>query len=468
MHLTAADWARIEALFPLAAELAGEARARFLDRECAGEERVRRELEAMLAASATQDRLLDAPVTLISTESKPIGEGLVAGTRLGSWKIRSLIGTGGMGEVYLAERADGAYAMSVAIKLLKRELFSYANAQRFLRERRVLARLSHPNIARVLDAGTTDDGRPFLVMEYAPGARITDYARDRMLAPRQVAQLMVAVAEAVAEAHRHGVVHRDLKPANVMVTEPQQVKLLDFGIARLLDETEPDASGAVAMTPAYAAPEQILNREVTPATDVYALGVMLFQLLTHTLPHLREGLPLPVIAAGLRDEVVERPSLGLEQGEGPFDEATRRDRVQAIAGDLDWITLKALHSDPARRYASAGELADDLKRSIEGLPVRARPASAHYRVRYFIRRHPLAVASAACVVAVLAGALVLSLGQARQAREHAVELRRVVAAQCAQLRAAGIEPADPAARQACADSPRGGAAAGGPHDQRAE
>jgi eukaryotic-like serine/threonine-protein kinase len=329
MHLTAAEWARIEALYPQLAELSGPERVRLLDRECADEPRVRRELEAMIAAADTEDGLLDGQVALTSTAARPTVEELAAGTRMGSWKVRSLIGHGGMGEVYLAERADGAYAMNAAIKLLKRELFSYANAQRFLRERRVLARLSHPNIARVLDAGTTDDGRPFLVMEYVHGARITDFARARNLDPAEAARLMLSVADAVAEAHRRGVVHRDLKPANVMVNDEQQVKLLDFGIARLMDEDDASTPGVLPMTPAYAAPEQVRGETLTPAADVYALGVMLFQLLTQRMPHSREGMPLPVIAAGLAAESPEPPSRAIWADNGLFPARERKRRADA-------------------------------------------------------------------------------------------------------------------------------------------
>jgi hypothetical protein len=423
LKLSAPEWARVETLFPQAAELAGPARAAFLDRECGGEPRVRAELEAMLEAADGNDRLFDTPIGLTSDQEK-MAELLPAGTRLGSWKIKSLIGHGGMGEVYLAERADGAYAMSAAIKLLKRELYSYTNAQRFLRERRVLARLAHPNIARVLDAGTTDDGRPYLVMEYVHGSRITDYARARQLGPRDAARLMLAVAEAVAEAHQHGVVHRDLKPANVMVTEDQQVKLLDFGIAKLMEESEAAMPGAVPMTPAYAAPEQILGQPLTPATDVCALGAMLFQLLTHRLPHRREGLPLPVIAAGLRDETVERPSRVVLDNTALFGESGKR-YAQALAGDLDWIVLKALQPDPRRRYQSAAELADDLRRYLEHFPVTARQDSVTYRASRFARRYPTQVAAGSVAVAALALGLAAAVWQARVARIEAQRAERV-------------------------------------------
>jgi serine/threonine-protein kinase len=433
MTLNAAEWSRVESLFPRAIELPAAERAAFLERECAREPAVRAELEAMLAASdGTGDGLLDARVELSSRRAAE-GDSLAAGARLGAWKIKSLIGRGGMGEVYLAERADGAYAMDAAIKLLRRELFSYANAQRFLRERRVLARLSHPNIARALDAGTTDDGRPYLVMEYAQGERITDYARERELSPRDAARLMLAVAEAVAEAHRHGVVHRDLKPANVLVTPEQQVKLLDFGIAKLMDENDAGPSGPLPMTPAYAAPEQILDRELTPATDVYALGVVLFQILTHRLPHLREGLPVPVIAAGLRDEIAERPSRVVLETEGLFGQTSRRRRAQALAGDLDWIALQALQTDPARRYPSAGEFADDLRRYLAHLPVRAREDSVSYRASRFVRRYPTQVAAAGFAIAALATGLAAAMHQASVARQDAA--RALEAAHRAQLEA---------------------------------
>jgi eukaryotic-like serine/threonine-protein kinase len=424
MRLNAAEWARVESLFPQAAELARPERARFLDRECAGAPRVRAELEAMLEAVDSNDPLFEAPIGL-TAPGEDAGERLPAGTRLGSWKIKDLIGHGGMGEVYLAERADGAYSMNAAIKLLKRQLFSYANAQRFLRERRVLARLAHPNIARGLDAGTTDDGRPYLVMEHVDGVRVTDHAQTRRLDPRGAARLMLAVAEAVAEAHRHGVVHRDLKPANVMVTHEQQVKLLDFGIAKLMEEPDAATPGAVPMTPAYAAPEQILGQPLTPATDVWALGVMLFQLLTHRLPHRREGLPLPVIAAGLRDETVDRPSRVVLDSTALFGEATRRRQAQALAGDLDWIALKALQADPKRRYPEAGELAADLRRYLEHFPVLARQDSLAYRTSRFVRRYPTQVSATAIGVGALAIGLAAALWQAQVARGEAQRAERV-------------------------------------------
>jgi eukaryotic-like serine/threonine-protein kinase len=416
MQLTAAEWTRIEALFPMAMEMDGAARAQFLERECAREPRVRAELEAMLAALDGDDGLLDAPVGLTSTETlpEPTAAELAPGTRLGPWKIRSLIGHGGMGEVFLAERADGAYAMQAAIKLLKRELYSYANAQRFLRERRVLAHLSHPNIARVLDAGTTDDGRPYLVMEYAGGTRITDHARARDLGPREAARLLLAVADAMAEAHRHGVVHRDLKPANVMVADDGQVKVLDFGIAKLLDEDDAATPGVMPMTPAFAAPEQLLGRPLAPAADVYALGVMLFQLLTQRLPHAREGMPLPVIAAGLHAETIEAPSVVLGRATEMPEPA--RGRAAALRGDLDAIVLKTLQREPQQRYADAQALADDLGRFLDDRPVLALLPSWRARAGQFVRRYPALVATTLVIGLALIATTGLALREAHLAQ----------------------------------------------------
>ena len=421
MSLTAQEWARVEVLFPQASTLPSAERAAYLDQHCAKEPRVRQEIEAMLSAADTGDDWLKRPVAVSAPER--MADTLPAGTRLGAWEIKALIGHGGMGEVYLAERADGAFSMRAAVKLLKRDLIADRNTERFLRERRVLAGLSHPNIARVLDAGATGDGHPYLVMEYVHGARITDYSRMQALAPKAVVLLMQAVAEAVAEAHRQRIVHRDLKPANVLVTQDGQVKLLDFGIAKLMDEAE--TTDTLPMTPAYAAPEQILGQEPSPASDVYALGVMLFQLLTQRLPHRREGLPLPVIAASLGSETTERPSQVVFRAEGLLSTAQRLRQAEALSGDLDWIVLRALQADPKRRYQSAGELADDLDRYLEHRPVLARPDSAIYRASRFTQRYPTQVAAVLLAVAALTTGLASALWQANIARSEAVRAERV-------------------------------------------
>ena len=373
-----------------------------------------------------------------------------AGDRVGPYRLRSLLGRGGMGEVWEAERADGQFEKTVALKLLKRGMDSEAMLLRFLRERQILARLEHPNIARLLDGGVAPDGRPYLVLELVQGEPITAWCArvGADLATR--VRLIVAVAEAVDLAHRNLVVHRDLKPSNLLVDTAGCVKLLDFGIAKIL-VAEPqeagEAGGAAeatrleerALTPAYAAPEQILGLPPTTATDVYSLGVVLYELLAGRLPHARTTTSMAGLAQELERETLTRPSRVL---------AERREtrQARAIAGDLDTIALKALARDPERRYGSIAAFADDLRRYLDGRPVRARPDSGLYRARKFARRHRLAVVAAAVVVAALVAGLSIALWQARRA-EQAAELAQAQASRAEQVRAFLVsifEAADPA------------------------
>ena len=236
-----------------------------------------------------------------------------------------------MGEVYLARRADGAFELEVAIKLLKRGLDTVAVVQRFLAERRILAQLTHPNIAHAMDAGATPDGRPYLVMEYVNGQAITEHSLAHRQSIAERLRLMITVCLAVQEAHQRQIVHRDLKPSNVMVTAEGQVKLLDFGIAKSLSDEAGDATRMAgdsnALTPSYAAPEQILGQAITPATDVYALGVILYELLTGRLPHQREARPLSVLVAELGNEVIVRPGTMLDRERGRLAESDRAARA---------------------------------------------------------------------------------------------------------------------------------------------
>lgn len=366
------------------------------------------------------------PETRISPDSEPPtvpgdsdrGE-LPADTRLGPWRIERLVGRGGMGEVYAAQRADGAFELRAAVKLLKRGLDTDAVVARFNRERRILARLDHPNIAHVLDAGVAPDGRPFLVMEYVDGKPITEYIRGRGLPTNELLQLIITVCEAVQAAHARKIVHRDLKPSNVLVTPQGQVKLLDFGIAKALaeeDDSEATRAGeSSAMTPAYAAPEQLLGLQATPASDVYALGCILYQLLVERLPHARGGRSTAQIARELDRETIERPSTVLRKDRGRLPEPVRLARLKSMSKDLDLIVLKALHPEAQRRYASARELADDLQRLLDNRPVLARPDSFAYRVNRFVRRNRLPVAAAAAVIVALAAGLTAALWQAHAA-----------------------------------------------------
>jgi len=433
MALTGEQWERIEALLPEALELAPGERPRFLDRHCPRE--LRAEIEALISAGEAGNAVLDRPIGISSAEDP--GQSLAHGAVLGTWRIDTLLGSGGMGEVYAAERADGSYEQRVALKLLKRGIDTQAVLSRFLRERRILARLSHPNIARLLDAGAAADGRPYLVMERVDGLPIDQWCEQQALSLQQRLELICAVCEAVYAAHREQIVHRDLKPSNVLVSETGEVKLLDFGVSKLTGEADDDKTqtvlGSAPLTPDYAAPEQLLGQPVTPATDVYALGLLLYRLLTGELPHSRSSLVAAVTAAGKEDRIA-RPSVVLRRKKSGTDPKVHRSRARELDGDLDQIVLKALQRDPARRYASAAELADDLRRHLDGRPVLARPDSRWYVARKFIVRNWVPVSAAAAVVAALLVGITVALWQAHVADRRAAELRTVVDFQSAMLK----------------------------------
>ena len=420
MSLTQAEWTRVEALLPEVLALPPALRAQFLERNCKNQPQVRTEIESLVAAAESGSDFFEHPVIVIAPSS--VDGSLAAGSRLGPWRVLEPLGRGGMGEVYRAERADGTFTMQVAVKLLKRGLDSDAIARRFRRERRILAQLSHPNIARLLDAGVADDGRPYLVMEYVRGESITSYCESAGVPLPEILRLMCAICEAVDEAHRHLVVHRDLKPSNVLVTSEGQIKLLDFGIAKLLVEDDADTTGGtrdiVPLSPSYAAPEQILHGVISTATDVYALGVLLYLLLTGRLPHRREALPLTAVAMGLRDETTERPSAAVlsKPGEPAID---RKHRARELSGDLDVIVLKALQPEPARRYRSARELGEDLRRYLAHQPVLAQADSFAYRTRKFVRRHWIGLAAATTIVLLITLGVAGVLWQAQQTRTEA-------------------------------------------------
>lgn len=358
------------------------------------------------------------------------GDGVVgpdfAGRVIGCYRLLRRLSRGGMGDVYHAERADGAYEGEVAVKLLRAGIDTETLAARFQRERQILARLDHPNIARLLDGGSTAEGIPYLVMELVDGESLVAFADRHRLDLDARLELFATVCDAVAYAHRNLVVHRDLKPANILVTADGTVKLLDFGIGKLLEESGDAAltrTGLLPMTPAYAAPEQVLGEPVTTATDVYALGVVLYELLTGSRPHERETRPLTALAGAVEAEVTTRPSEVLRRR----DDAPRTRRAaRALRGDLDTIVLAALQRRPERRYPSADALAEDLRRYREGRPIRARPDTAAYRTRKFLHRHRLGVTAAALVALALAAGLTAALWQAREARNEA---RRAAAVQ---------------------------------------
>jgi len=333
-------------------------------------------------------------------------EPTLVGRTVGSYTLERSLGRGGMGAVWLAHRSDGRYAGRVAIKLLNLSLLGRSGTERFKREGSALARLTHPNIARLSDAGVTSDGQPYLVLEYVEGEPIDRWCEDRALDVRARVRLFLQVLDAVAHAHSKLILHRDLKPANILVTPGGQVKLLDFGIAKLLDEKHPHTSAAStrfpghAFTPEYAAPEQVQGEEVTTATDVYALGVLLYSLLTSRHP---TADPSQTPADRLRAVV-------------DIDPVRPSETVRALRGDLDNIIAKALKKLPAERYGTVAALGEDLQRYLNKQPVSARAASIAYRAGRFVSRNRAAVGAAAVVLLTVVGASGISMWQAHEAR----------------------------------------------------
>jgi tetratricopeptide (TPR) repeat protein len=330
--------------------------------------------------------------------------------RVTGYTVHGLLGRGGMGEVYAAERVGADFVQPVA---LKRMLVGNQGAdvhERFLRERRILAQLNHPNVARLLDGGLDADGNPYFAMERVDGVPITRFVQEHRLEIDAVVRLFIVVCEAVAYAHRNLIVHRDIKPSNVLVSSEGTVKLLDFGIAKLIDTPHDTVTRSLAMTPAYAAPEQLLGEAVSTGTDVYSLGLLLFELLTGELPQrswrdrLRD--------ATHEDDTLERPSVEVLKKEHA-DARVQRRLAQSLRGDLDQIVMTALRRDPARRYLTAQAFADDLRRYLDGHPVQARADTLRYRMGKFVHRNAVAVAAMGLLMLSLVAATAVSIGFAR-------------------------------------------------------
>lgn len=420
MRLSSVQWSRAEELFEAALKLPVEQRAAYLARACTDDPVLYEDVVRLVEVATGADEFLATPVSVIATnadETAPIP----AGTLLGPWRIRALLGQGGMGEVYSAERADGAYEQQIALKLLKRGLDTHAMLARFLQERRILARLTHPNISRLLDAGSAPDGRPYLAMEQVDGQPITQWCRERGASLRKMIELGCEVCEAVQSAHRICIVHRDLKPSNVLVADSGEIKLLDFGVAKLLNQDAAEATQAhlaAPLTPQYAAPEQLLGDPVSPATDVYALGSLLYEMFTGVPARLHTNAVAAAAALSLHQSQLVPPSRAVLQSQNVTD-SLRRSRARELDGDLDLILMKALSTDPARRYPSAVALSEDLQRHLDGRPVLARPDSWTYQAKKFVQRNRVSTALASVALVALVAGLTVSLWQAHAAQREA-------------------------------------------------
>src|SRR5262245_56368970 len=424
-----------------ALELEPGERTAFVERCCAEDPSLGAELKALLASAefATPlDGTAAAYVEPLLIAGPPLDALPAAASRIGSYRILGQIGRGGMGAVYLAERADDQYRKHVAVKLLP--TFSASDEQpvrRFLEERQILAALEHPDIARLLDGGVTPEGLPWFAMEYVEGAPIDRYCDDHCLTIEQRLELFRRVCAAVQYAHRNLVVHRDLKPANILVSNDGRVKLLDFGIAKLLGGDGAGGPPAVTltderlMTPRYASPEQVTGGAVSTASDVYALGVLLHELLTGRDPYrLPSEQSFEVVQAILEREP-ERASVSASRAAADYDPAvvarargTTSVRLRRhLMGDLDMILLTALQKHPARRYGSVEQLQADLERHLTGLPIAARGDGRLYRARKFVRRNTVGVVVAAIFALVVVGFVGLTSVQAVRIRAEARHAR---------------------------------------------
>jgi non-specific serine/threonine protein kinase/serine/threonine-protein kinase len=404
--LTDQQRSRVDALLDELLDLPEETRPAHLSDRQSEEPVVLAEVESLLLAAHASSGFLSAPAR------PPVGnvvEDALVGTRLGAWTITRLIGHGGMGDVYEGLRAQGDFEQRVAIKLLQRE--AAAQLERFQAERQILARLEHPGIARLYDGGVTGDGRPYMIMEYVEGRPITDYCTMNRVNFEERLRLFIQVCEAVAYAHRNLIVHRDLKPSNILVTGAGTVKLLDFGIAKLLNEqlVRVTQVSVAPMTPSCAAPEQLTGDPITTATDVYALGLLLFELLTGA--HAWIGPDTPMLAA-LRS-VLQRPApVASRTIEGRSDAPVA---ARLIRGDLDAIIAKALRTEPAHRYATVEALTSDVEGALRGEPVAAREGARLYVLGRLLRRYRWGAAAVAAIFLSLAGGLSVAAWQAHRA-----------------------------------------------------
>lgn len=388
-------FARIEDLFHGAVDLEPGARAAFLERECAGDEELLREVQSLLAADSDANRFLG------SDQRDEVAAGLISGQlprRLGPYRLLEVAGQGGMGLVYRAERADGNFEQRVAVKMLRPGPTTANLLGRFHAERRVLARLEHPGIARIFDAGEDEVGAPWLAMEFVDGEPIDRWCDGRRLDLGARVQLFLEVLAAVDHAHEQLVVHRDLKPDNILVDAQGRPRLLDFGIAKVL-EVDPDAQLRTqwderALTPAYASPEQILGQVVGVRSDVYSLGVVLFELLCGCRPYNADSESRFALESAIATAQIRFPSAALRRSADAQAQASARGTTveglaRRLTGDLDRIAMMALEREPGQRYASAADLATDLRAWVEGKPVRARGNGAAYRLSKLVRRRPI-------------------------------------------------------------------------------
>ena len=428
-------WQQVRELLDRAIAAPDGQRTALLDAACSDDKELRNEVESLLRSHQQAGSVfLGKPALSLNLPGiAAIDDSSRIGRRVGVYRLIELIGQGGMGDVYRAERADGQYDKQVAIKFVRAGLDTAAILERFRNERQVLASLDHPNIARLLDGGTTEEGIPYLVMELIEGTPIDQYCDVQKLNITERLRLFLQVASAVQYAHQHLVIHRDIKPGNILVTKEGVPKLLDFGIARILDpEVSSQVTAVNPMTPEYASPEQVRGEPVTTATDVYSLGVVLYQLLTGRSPYPRNTNVPHEFARAICEAEPPRPSsVVLKRANVEVTRSSEADEIPSgvretstaklrrrLAGDLDTIALRALHKEPQRRYISVEQFAEDIRKHLNGLPVSARRDSWRYRAGKFAIRHKVGVAASVLILLAVAGGVAATIHEARIAAAH--------------------------------------------------
>ncbi len=428
-------WQRVEQVCIAALERGEAERGAYVAAACAGDAELQREVNSLLLEQIRAERFMESSAIEVAAKRLALEEESlrVASSMVGQtvtyYRIVAKLGAGGMGEVYRAVRADGVYEKQVAVKLIRSGFGSEYFLDRFRNERQILARLDHPGIARLLDGGATEEGLPFIVMEYVDGIPIDQYCEKLRLSVAERLKLFRNVCLAVQYAHQNLILHRDLKPGNILVTSSGDVKLLDFGIAKITDADEKHLATAAQatvlpmMTPEFASPEQIRNESMTTASDIYSLGVILYKLLCGRLPFRTNGAAPHEVARAICETDPAKPSSVIPDARGADDSADgnalrlRGGKSGArIAGDLDNIVLKALRKEPARRYASVEQLSEDIARYLEGRPVLAHKATLRYRAGKFVRREKKIVTAALLVLLSLTGGLIAALWEAHLAQ----------------------------------------------------
>ena len=377
------------------------------------EPEVRREVEALLGCEDQSERFLQNTATSYSEGLIDETSSALVGQTVGRYRIICELGSGGMGSVFLGERTDGEFQQKVAVKVVRPGVDTAEVRRRFLDERQILANLEHPNIARLIDGGTTDDGMPFLVMEHVEGVPVTEYCSRKGVTTRERLLLFQQICQAVAFAHSNLVIHRDLKPSNLFVTADGTPKLLDFGLAKILDINKSSSETATnfrALTPAYASPEQIRGEAITTASDVYSLGVVLYELLTGTRPFDFDSMSLEKMIEVVTGSEPDKPS-----SVSP----------RSLSGDLDNIVLMAMRREPERRYRSVDQLASDIQRHLNGLPIVATEDKFLYRTSKFIRRHRIGIAAAALIMITLIAGIIATTWQMREARREQAKAEKI-------------------------------------------